>query len=126
MTSAPAVRRADDRGSDALGGVLAAIARIEARLACIEARFGVRDQADADLLVAVRDASIRLVFTVRAIWLRRQRDAALSDAILAADIDSARQFGKLLARLAGADIQGLTVTRGKDTRDGVLWQITRV
>jgi len=44
----------------------------------------------------------------------------------AADIDSPKQLGKLLARLAGVDIGGLVVTRTKDTRVGAQWSIARL
>ena len=60
------------------------------------------------------------------LWVRRDRDDGLARALLAADIDSPKQLGKLLARLAGVDIGGLVVTRTKDTRDGAQWSIARL
>jgi hypothetical protein len=115
--------RPADRGSRELEARLTAI---EARLLAIEARFGPRDQADADLMLALRESSRGLVFTTRMLWVRRDRDDGLARALLAADIDSPKQLGKLLARLAGVDIGGLVVTRTKDTRVGAQWSIARL
>jgi hypothetical protein len=112
--------RPADRGSRELEARLTAI---EARLLAVEARFGVRDQADRDLLMAVREACQGLPFTVRAVWARRGRDAAFRSALEAADVDSPKQLGKWLARLAGVDVDGLTVTRKKGSRAGMVWQI---
>jgi hypothetical protein len=122
-----------DRGAcepgDGLAVCLRCAARLdafEARLRALEARFGPRDQADADLMLALRESSRGLVFTTRMVWVRRDRDDGLARALLAADIDSPKQLGKLLARLAGVDIGGLVVTRTKDTRDGAQWSIARL
>jgi hypothetical protein len=89
---------------------------------------GPRDRNDGALIVVIATASRGLPFTSPALWRHRRVDPELASAFEAADLDTAQQLGKLLRRLAGADVNGYTirqlrvVTAGRD-RGSAEWQV---
>jgi hypothetical protein len=77
---------------------------------------GPRDQADVRLLLAIHEAAESLPFKASHVMKRARHVPALSAALLAADITSQEQLGKLFARLEGATAAGLRMERTKDRR----------
>lgn len=56
-------------------------------------------------------------------YSRTDAGAALRDALVAARVRTSIQLGKRLAAVAGADLDGLTVTRIGENAQGAIWQI---
>ena len=94
---------------------LAAILRL------LEHGRGARDQADVALLVAIAEAVGDRPFTSAQLIAHAAADDALRDALLAADITTARELGTLCRRLEGVPLAGLCLARIKVHRDGIVW-----
>jgi hypothetical protein len=92
-----------------------------------QAGRGPRDQQDERLLLQIAESSTSLPFTCRGLFqhVRLRDDGALREALLHADIVSARQLGRFLQRCIGR--QGdVSVTRARrPLRDGAEWQVLR-
>jgi len=105
--------------------VLAELAAIR-RLLERQAAGCARDAADLALLAQIADTTA-LPFTCRGLFahVRLRNDAALRQAMVAADIVSARQLGKFLQRCTGTH-GDVSVTRALvPQREGALWQVLR-
>ena len=113
----PAARDADLR---------AAIARLEARLAIIEARLarttGMRDEADREFLLAIAETGAGAWWTCKELQRHKRAFPRLRAALRNADAETPRRLGWLCSRLEGCDVGGLTVERGRDSRDGLRWR----
>jgi hypothetical protein len=104
----------------------ARLAQLEARVAQLEARSGPRDQADVALLAALA-ASVGggVTFGAREVFRHARVDRALRAALVAADLVSPRQLGKLLRRMAG-EHDGYVLTHVGEDRHGLRWRVLRV
>jgi hypothetical protein len=109
-----------------LAEVLARLDQVEARLARLEAGRGPRDQADLRLVHAMTSTTEGLPFKAQDVLQRAQYVPALREALLGADITSARQLGKLLARLEGTVVDGARLDRGRLTGGAYYWQVVQV
>jgi hypothetical protein len=111
------LRRSDSDELRALHAKLDAI--LEGQVEILErvgAARGPRDQADERLLLAIHEAAEGLPFKASHVIKRARHVPALAAALLAADITSQEQLGKLLGRLEGVTIAGLRLERTKDRR----------
>jgi hypothetical protein len=84
---------------------------------------GPRDGADVALLHVLAATARGLSFTAAGMWRRRAVDPTLAEALLAADITSARQLGKLLRRLTGHTVDGWCLRRVGTNREGAVLQL---
>ena len=102
------------------------VRELRQRVAQLEARLspGPRDQADVTLASTIAASACGLPFTAAALWRRRAVDPALTEALVASDVDSPRQLGKLLRRLEGRDIEGVCFARVGINREGLVWIAT--
>ncbi|MBA3885696.1 MAG: hypothetical protein H0X67_08175 [Acidobacteria bacterium] len=82
---------------------------------------GPRDRADVALVGALAVSTRGLSYTTAAVWRHRAVDAALADALRAADIDSPRQLGRLLRRSEGRTVDGVRIARVGTDREGIIW-----
>jgi hypothetical protein len=100
---------------------------LERRVAALEARLapGPRDRHDVALVRVLASVSQGLPFTATGMWRCLATDPVLADAILACDIDDARQLGVLLKRLAGHAVDGLCLRRMGKNREGIVLQVWR-
>jgi hypothetical protein len=64
-------------------------------------------------------------FTAAGVWRRSIVDQALAAALLAADVVSARQLGKLLKRLTGYSADGVRLDRVGSNREGAVLRVWR-
>jgi hypothetical protein len=130
VTSATAASPPARCGSSELLEALTRIARLEREVASFRAVLAPRarplDRWDEALLPVLRESSGGRAFTCAAIWEARRRDDGLRAALQAAVLDSPRKLGKLLRRLGGRDVAGLTVERVAQTRTGISWRIVRM
>jgi len=101
------------------------VEQLAARVAVLEAGRGPRDAEDQALVVAIGVATKGLDFSASALCRHASVDPALSEAFEAADvdIDSARQVGKLLRRIAGHDVAGWRVEQVGTDRKGIRWRL---
>ncbi len=118
------------------------LALVLAKLDAIEQRLDAREgPADAPLSRVDRHLHAAIAPEVSAavgdsVWTVRelfdhagQRDPDLRgalDAAIGLDDGAGRRLGRFLARVAGFAIEGFTVARIAETRDGATWRITRV
>jgi hypothetical protein len=108
---------------DPLAEVRAELAEVRERLARLETRFGARDAAEAAVLPAIAAAIGSRRFTSAELKAHSEVDDALGAALEAADVESVRELGKLLARLEVRPIGGLTLTRLSESRRGLIWVV---
>jgi len=113
--------------------LLNTVQRLDARVRTLERdhhapRAGPRDDADIQVLVAIAASVGSVRFTSAQLFrdARSERAPELADALLAADIDSVRALGKLLARLEGCTIEGLRLERVEVGRTGIWWRVVVV
>ncbi len=98
-------------------------AELKARMLALEAQRGVRDANDERLLrTLVSDAP----FTCAQVLRHARFDAVLAEALVDADIDNAKQLGKLLARLRGIPVPGIAVAHVRLVHGVVHWGVWRV
>jgi hypothetical protein len=115
------VTRTDDQAE-----LRAQLAALQQRVGALEARLaprGPRDRHDVALVHSIAVSVGGLNFSAAALWRRRAVDPALAAAIRACDLDNAKQLGKLLRRMEGRDVGGLTCVRLGAERDGVVWTL---
>jgi hypothetical protein len=124
----PTLARAPRRDPAALD-IAARVAQLEIQVAQIrallEAGRGPRDSQDVAVLSAVALAAGSATFTSRDVFRHRAVDPALRDALEAADVDNARQLGRLLRRMAG-EHDGYRLACVGEGRDGLRWRVSRV
>ena len=101
------------------------IASLEARAQFLETRLapGPRDPSDRALVHVLGTASCGERFTAAGMWRRALvGDVALADALATCDMENAKQLGKLLRRLEGIDVDGVTIHREGSNREGLVWR----
>jgi hypothetical protein len=102
-------------------------AAVQARVAVLEDRLrrtsGVRDEADGALLLAIAEHGAGASWTTRELQRHSLVIPALRAALRNADATSARRLGWLMRRLECCTINGLSVDRVSDTRDGIRWRV---
>jgi hypothetical protein len=83
-----------------------------------------RDAQEAALVTAVFEVvGESATFTSGEVFEHARLDEALAEALLKADVDNAIQLGRILARLAGQSVAGVTLSREGTSRDGVRWRL---
>jgi hypothetical protein len=87
---------------------------------------GARDAADARLVLTIGPAAEWLPFKAHSVINRARSVPELAAALTGADITSAKQLGKLFARLEGVVIEGVRLERVPTPRGGSLWRVVHV
>ena len=98
-----------------LAAVLARVEALEAEIATLR-RGRARDAIDRALLAAIRD-TMPPEFSAAGVHARRADSVQLATALEAADLDSAREIGLWLHRVA----DGITLRRGVREKTGYRW-----
>jgi hypothetical protein len=102
------------------------LTQIETRLARIEAAVaqtrGPRDAADRRVVHALALVVGQRPFSARQLLDAARHDGDLHAALTDADVVTARDTGRWLARMAGVTIDGLCLSRVDRTRAGALWR----
>ena len=78
------------------------------------------------LLTVIAAHAAGLPFHARHVMHRARLIPALAEALRDADIVSARQLGKWLARCEGAVVNGVRLDRGRLTDGAFYWQLVQV
>jgi hypothetical protein len=93
--------------------LVARVVRLEQQLADVRSTTsGARDNRDVALVVAIVSSVGDHSLAARGLFLHRRPNPALAAALLEADVESAKQLGKLLSRCArGAPIAGSAARR---------------
>ena len=83
---------------------------------------GPRDRGDEHLVGVIAKSTHGLTFTTKAAWAHRTTDPEMADALAACDIESPKQFGKLLRRLEGRTVDSVRIVCVGMHRDGKVWR----
>ena len=104
-----------------MDALAARLEEFEQRLAVLERGAGPRDDADVDLLQSLYDALGSTPFRPSDVFrfAQLERGAPLRRALLAADVDSEDQLGKLLSRCSTRATDGVMVRRHRRRRHWV-------
>lgn len=111
-----------DKSNGDLAAVLAELADLRSRVERLEAKRGPRDRVDAQLVLAIFHAAAGLPFRAGDVFTRAEAVPELREALRGADVDNEKQLGILLARMHGADVEGVRVVRYRRR----LWRVVRV
>lgn len=84
---------------------------------------GPRDAADAALVWDLARVFGRTSFQSRSAVDAATHDAQLASALQEASVDTAKELGDLLSRMAGIDVNGLRVALVKPSTKGHLWSV---
>jgi hypothetical protein len=106
-------------------GLDARVTAIEARLARLE-RQGPRDGTEAGVVVTLAERIGARHYTAAELIRHATVDPELAAALEAADVTNPRELGQLLRRVEHRTIEGLTVERVGQGRDGLVWRVVRV
>ena len=99
-------------------------ALLERILRLLEHGRGPRDDADRRLVLAILESVGDRPFTCTDVVQHAQlADSGLRDALLGADVDTARDLGALLRRLHGITVDGVRVDRVDASRAGAVWSL---
>jgi hypothetical protein len=94
-----------------------------ARVEILERLLGARRDVDAALLKAIAETALqRRPFKATDVLREAEHDAALKGAIEAANIESDKQLGRTLSRIARSIQDGLSISRGRDRK----WRVATV
>ena len=109
----------------------ATLLRLEGKLAALDSKLdlllarlalGPRDRGDEHLVGIIAKSTRGLTFTTKAAWVHRITDPAMADALAACDIESPKQFGKLLRRLECRTVGSVRIVCVGMHRDGKVWR----
>lgn len=89
----------------------------------LESRRAPRDASDRDVLNALAASTIGHRFTAAEVFRHAAVVPTLAAALVAADIDNARQLGRLLKRMAGATVEEMQLEVVGEDREGLVYRL---
>lgn len=101
----------------------AILAELRGIRAAVERGRAPRDEADAAVLLAIREAIADRPFTAGELIRHAAINLELHAALTSADITGAVDAGTLFRRLQGVDVRGLRIEHLGKSRDGVTWRV---